>query len=82
MAGRPVLTGPHMENFGPLMARLLEHRAIIQVASLHELTPAVAALWRDPQAARELTERARAALAPHQEAARRAAALLLLDSGG
>lgn len=80
MAGRPVLTGPHMENFGPLMARLLAHRAIIQVPSLSELTPAIADLWRHPETAHALTERARQALAPHQGAAQRAAQLLLQES--
>ena len=31
MAGRPVVVGPHMENFAPLMRSLLSHQAVIQV---------------------------------------------------
>jgi 3-deoxy-D-manno-octulosonic-acid transferase len=77
MAGRPVVTGPHMENFGPLMRTLLDHRAIIQVTDAAALRPALHPLLTCPEHAAGVTAAARTALAPHQGAARRTAERLL-----
>ncbi len=77
MAGRPVVTGPHMENFAPLMRTLLDHRAVIQVADAAALAPVLHGLLTSPEQAAELAAAARTALAPHQGAARRTAERLL-----
>ena len=71
MADRPVVTGPHMENFESLMRRLLAHHAITQVPSLTALTPALQSLLSSSHLATSLASNARTALAPHQGAARR-----------
>ena len=47
-AGKPVITGPHMENFKNLTALLIEHRAAIQVADAGELKTEIARLLGDP----------------------------------
>jgi 3-deoxy-D-manno-octulosonic-acid transferase len=77
MAGRPVVTGPHMENFAPLMRSLLDHQAVIQVPDAGALVPALRELLASPDRAAGLTQAARTALAPHQGAARRTAEELL-----
>jgi 3-deoxy-D-manno-octulosonic-acid transferase len=77
MAGRPVVTGPHMENFAPLMRSLLDHHAVVQVPDAEGLRPALLELLTVPAHAARLTAGARSALAPHQGAARRTAELLL-----
>lgn len=77
MAGRPVVTGPHMENFGPLMRTLLDHHAVVQVADASALESTLHALLTSPEKAAALATAARAALAPHQGAARRTADWLL-----
>jgi 3-deoxy-D-manno-octulosonic-acid transferase len=80
MAGRPVVTGPHMENFGPLMRTLLDHHAVIQVADADALRQVLRGLLTSPDQAARLAAAARTALAPHQGAARRTAEWLLQNS--
>jgi len=77
MAGRPVVTGPHMENFAPLMRSLRAHDAVIQVADADALGPVLRTLLTSPDHAARLATAARTALAPHQGAARRTAEILL-----
>ena len=77
MAGRPVVAGPRMENFAPLMRTLLDHRAVIQVADAEALPPVLHRLLTSPEEAAGLATAARTALAPHQGAARRTAEWLL-----
>ena len=77
MAGRPVICGPHMENFGPLMQALLGCRGIRQVRGLDELPDALSGFLGDPAEARALARRAQAALEPHQGAAARTVAAVL-----
>lgn len=81
MAGRPVVFGPHMENFASLVAALLSHKGAIQVSSLDELEFAICRLLENPDAARQLVENGRRVLAPHQGAARRTAQALLAAEG-
>lgn len=77
MAGRPVVTGPHMENFDSLMASLLKHQAIIQAPDPAALRAALDELFAAPELAARLAAAARTALAPHQGAARRSAEFLI-----
>jgi 3-deoxy-D-manno-octulosonic-acid transferase len=77
MAGRPVITGPHMENFAPLMRSLRAHEAVIQVPDAAALPSTLTAVLNSPDQAARLAANARTALAPHQGAARRTAEFLL-----
>ena len=77
MAGRPVVTGPHMENFAPLMRSLLAHDAVIQVRDDTLLPAVVSELLASPVHAARQSGAARVALSAHQGAARRTAEYLL-----
>ncbi len=59
VAGKPVLVGPHMENFQEMADTFRAESAIVQVASADELAREVAALMLDEARRRELGERAR-----------------------
>lgn len=63
--GKPVLVGPHTENFAAPMALLREARAIRELASSAELTEALDALLSDASARLRLGAAARAAVATH-----------------
>jgi 3-deoxy-D-manno-octulosonic-acid transferase len=80
MGGRPVIFGPHMENFSALAAVLLERGGAIQVPDVAALETAVARLLDDPPAARTMVANARLALEPHQGAARRTISAILAAS--
>ena len=53
--GKPIITGPHLENFREIAADFREHQAVITIESGDELAPAVLAAAKD----REIGERAR-----------------------
>jgi 3-deoxy-D-manno-octulosonic-acid transferase len=61
--GRPTLYGPGTENFRREVARLREFAGGIEVADAAALGRELARLLEDPEAARELGERGRAAVA-------------------
>jgi 3-deoxy-D-manno-octulosonic-acid transferase len=75
-AGKPVVFGPHMENFASLAKRLVSRNGAIQVADVDSLRRAVAELLRDGDARKRLVQNARAALIEHQGATGRTAALI------
>ena len=75
-AGKPVVFGPHMENFGALATKLVSNDGAIQVTDSESLTRAVAELLRDGDACKRLVRNARAALSEHQGATTRAAGLI------
>ena len=75
-AGKPVLFGPHMENFATLARRLVSNNGAIQIADPDSLEGAIAELLRDADARKRLVQNARAILSEHQGAAARAAALV------
>lgn len=77
VAGKPVVVGPHMENFTNIVKLLLEHRAVIQVANAAGLKNEVARLLSQPELRQEMTMHIDKALESHQGATARAAALLL-----
>jgi 3-deoxy-D-manno-octulosonic-acid transferase len=70
LARRPVIFGPHMENFEPLAGRLVAADACIRANDHSQL---VAAIRRalDPQEAQEISTRAIQILSTHQNATRR-----------
>ncbi len=71
--GLPVVFGPHMENFAPLVAHLLKDTAAMQIATASELPATISALLADSATRTALGTRARAALVPHQGATVRTA---------
>ena len=75
--GLPVVFGPHMENFAPLVAHLLKDNAAVQIADAAGLHEALRTLLADPAARTATGARARAALAGHQGAAARTAECIL-----
>ncbi len=77
MAGRPVICGPNMENFIPVMKLLLSAKGAIQVADLGGVVEAAAHLLADPAAASALAERGRHALRQHEGATQRTVAMLV-----
>ena len=83
-AGKPVLFGPHMQNFSALVELVLAVRGAEQVASGEELQQACSRLLDDPGAAIRMAVRAKSALDCHSGATLRSVQLLLalLDSPG
>lgn len=81
LAGKPVLFGPHMENFSALAQALVANNAAVQVRDPNSLQQQIAWLLHDREAAFRLIENAQAVLARHNGATARTAALVLaLDS--
>lgn len=60
--GKPVLVGPHMENFRGVMSDLLREQAVVQVADVVDLEQAIIRLARDPESRARLGDRAREAV--------------------
>ncbi len=77
LAGRPVIFGPHMENFAPIVARWLAGDAAVQVRDAAELRSQLATLFADAPRRAQLAERARAIAAIHSGATERAVGVLL-----
>ncbi len=75
--GLPVVFGPHMENFAPLVAHLRALDAAVQIPDADALAPTLRALLTDSERRTTLGERARTALTPHQGATTRTAELLV-----
>jgi 3-deoxy-D-manno-octulosonic-acid transferase len=71
--GKPVIAGPHMENFREIAEHFEQHRAIVRIASGEELATTVLDAASDPA----LGERARAAADAKRGAALRAAAAIV-----
>jgi 3-deoxy-D-manno-octulosonic-acid transferase len=76
MAGKPVVFGPHMENFATLAKALVLKKGAIQVRDADSLEMTIAGLLRDGDARQRLLENARDVLSKHHGATARAAALI------
>ena len=76
LAGKPVLFGPHMENFSTLAQALVANEAAIQISDPNSLHEKIAWLLRDPEAALRLVANAQAVLARHSGATGRTATLV------
>ncbi|HYK24307.1 MAG TPA: glycosyltransferase N-terminal domain-containing protein [Candidatus Acidoferrum sp.] len=76
IAGKPVVFGPHMENFATLAKALVLKKGAIQVSDIDSLELTIAELLRDSEARKRLVQRAREVLSEHQGATARAAALI------
>jgi len=75
-AGKPVMFGPHMENFATLAKTLLSNNGAIQIGDAESLERAVAELLRDGEARQRIVENAHAALSEHKGATARTARLV------
>jgi 3-deoxy-D-manno-octulosonic-acid transferase len=77
LAGKPVLFGPHMENFSALAQALVANEAAIQIRDSNSLREKIAWLLRDREAALRLVANAQAVLSRHSGATARTAQLVL-----
>jgi 3-deoxy-D-manno-octulosonic-acid transferase len=75
-AGKPVVFGPHMENFATLAKALVSKKAAIQVHDVLSLERALAGLLQNTEARQRLVENSHAVLSEHRGATARAAALI------
>ncbi len=82
--GKPVLFGPHMENFGEIAAAFLEAGAAVQVNDEWEFEAALRDLLRDPDRRAALGRAARAIVETNHGARERTLAAIaeLLPPGG
>ena len=76
LAGKPVLFGPHMENFSALAQALIANKAAIQIHDPNSLQEKIAWLLRDREAALRLVANAQTVLARHGGATSRTALLV------
>ncbi|HEX8076320.1 MAG TPA: glycosyltransferase N-terminal domain-containing protein [Chthoniobacterales bacterium] len=77
LAGKPVLFGPHMENFSALAQALVANKAGVQIRDPNSLQQQIAWLLRDREAALQLVANAQAVLARHNGATERTAAIVM-----
>ena len=75
--GLPVVFGPHMENFIPLVTHLLQDNAAVLISDADELRTTIRTLLTDAERRTAIGTRARAALAIHQDASARTAECIL-----
>jgi 3-deoxy-D-manno-octulosonic-acid transferase len=77
VAGKPVVFGPHMENFAALATELVATGGAVQVEDENALERAVASLLRDSALRDRLVQNAARVIDLHRGATRRAAELIL-----
>ncbi|HEX8897379.1 MAG TPA: glycosyltransferase N-terminal domain-containing protein [Chthoniobacterales bacterium] len=77
LAGKPVLFGPHMENFSTLSHALVVQGGATQVDDADALQEKFAWLLRDPVAASDLVRNARAVISKHSGATQRTATIVM-----
>ena len=76
LAGKPVVFGPHMENFGTLAKALVSKSGATQVNDVSSLEQALVELLRDSKARQRLVRNAHEVLSAHRGATARAASLI------
>jgi 3-deoxy-D-manno-octulosonic-acid transferase len=76
LAGKPVVFGPHMENFATLAKTLVSNNAAIQVNDIDSLERTVGELLHDSELRQHLVENAYAALSEHKGGTARTAKLV------
>ena len=77
LAKKPVIVGPHMENFKYIIDELRKAGGIIQLHSADALTPTIADLLRNRAAADSLVARASKVIAQHRGTIRQTASAIL-----
>ena len=76
LSGKPVVFGPHMENFTTLAKTLVSNNAAMQVNDSDSLERTIAKLLRDSEARERLVANAHAALSEHKGGTTRTAELV------
>ena len=76
LAGKPVVFGPHMENFATLAKTLVSNNAAMQVNDTDSLERTVGELLRDSESRQRLVRNAHAALNEHKGGTARTARLV------
>ena len=76
VAGKPVIFGPHMENFATLAKALVSKNGAIRVRDADSLEQAVDQLLHDSEARQRLVQNAREVLNQHRGATARTATLI------
>lgn len=76
LAGKPVVFGPHMENFSSLAESLVTNDGAAQVASATDLRRAITTLLANPDQREEMVRQARQVLDSHRGATAKTAALV------
>lgn len=82
LARKPVICGPHMENFKFLIEELVREKGILQLADESSLAAAVERLLTNSKAASEMVANSDRVLAQHRGAVSRAATLILERTRG
>lgn len=82
LAGRPVVVGPHMENFADVVRDLSDHRGIEQLEDESDLGDALHRFLASPEKGRAMAGRGRSAMARHEGAAERTARFILAHVDG
>ena len=77
LAGKPVVFGPHMENFAALAKSLIEQNGAIQVNSPTDLRRMITHLLANPDEREKIVENARRVLETHRGATVRTAQLVV-----
>jgi 3-deoxy-D-manno-octulosonic-acid transferase len=77
LARKPVICGPHMENFKFLVEELVREKGVLQLADETRLTAAVEHLLTNAKAAAEMVANSDRILAQHRGATERAARFIL-----
>ncbi|MEM6916660.1 MAG: 3-deoxy-D-manno-octulosonic acid transferase [Verrucomicrobiota bacterium] len=80
LAGRPVIVGPHMQNFAEVMEDLRAAEGIRQLSSPFELEKALLECFENPQASEAMAQRGKEAMNRHIGAAERTARFVTGDS--
>ena len=77
VAGKPVIFGPHMENFAALARSLIAHEGAMQITTADGMEEKIAALIENEALRDRLVGNARRVVAEHRGATARVAELLL-----
>ena len=81
LARKPVICGPHMENFKFLIEELVREKGVLQLTDGSQLGSAIEHLLISPKAASEMVANSDRVLAQHLGAAARAAEVILQRAG-
>ena len=76
-AGKPIIFGPHMENFAALARTLVAHGGAIQISSAAELQQSIVDLLHNAASRERIVENARKVLDIHRGATARTAELIV-----
>ena len=76
-AARPIVVGPHMENFAGIAAEFRERYAVLEIAGVEDLAPAVEKLIQDPRLREDLGAGAASIAARKRGTTRKAVAEIL-----